>query len=133
MHSLTVLWVVSVLSMPIAPGKAAVVQKQLNLSSQANGDQVFNFRQNGNCCKINSKKCPLDQRLFCLAALNLIFFADCGKSDSLMNRIVGGEEVSIHEYPWQVALASEEGKLPYCGGTLISSKHVMTAAHCFDR
>lgn len=50
------------------------------------------------------------------------------------NRIVGGEETSPHEYPWMVGLY-RNGRL-YCGGALISSKHVITAAHCvhsFDR
>jgi len=46
------------------------------------------------------------------------------------NRIVGGVETETNEYPWQVALVSSSGSRPFCGGTLISSTHVLTAAHC---
>ena len=53
----------------------------------------------------------------------------CGV-DKNSNRIVGGEETDANEYPWQVALVSAGGSHPWCGGTLISSQHVLTAAHC---
>merc|ERR1712055_1034904 len=46
------------------------------------------------------------------------------------NRIVGGVETEANEYPWQVGLVSPWGRTPWCGGTLISNRHVMTAAHC---
>merc|ERR1719348_2637819 len=44
------------------------------------------------------------------------------------NRIVGGVETETNEYPWQVALVSSGGSRPFCGGTLISCSHVLTAA-----
>lgn len=50
------------------------------------------------------------------------------------NRIVGGKETSANQYPWMVGLY-RNNRL-YCGGALISNKHVLTAAHCihnFDR
>merc|ERR1712198_517754 len=46
------------------------------------------------------------------------------------NRIVGGVVTETNEYPWQVALVSSGGSRPFCGGTLISCSHVLTAAHC---
>merc|ERR1719312_1253036 len=45
-------------------------------------------------------------------------------------RIIGGVETEINEYPWQVALTKPESKLPFCGGSLISDQWVLTAAHC---
>ena len=47
-----------------------------------------------------------------------------------LTRVVGGFQVSPFSVPWQVALAHPLLSKPFCGGTLISSRHVLTAAHC---
>merc|ERR1719450_475084 len=54
----------------------------------------------------------------------------CGLANKGKNRIVGGVETEVKEYPWQVGLVNTQGKTPFCGGTLISNQHVLTAAHC---
>merc|ERR1712241_284857 len=56
----------------------------------------------------------------------------CVKGGAANGRIVGGQETEEHEYPWQVGLVSRNGRTPWCGGTLISSTHVLTAAHCTE-
>ena len=43
-------------------------------------------------------------------------------------RIVGGQETRPHQYPWQVGISYYDYIM--CGGTLITQRHVMTAAHC---
>ncbi|XP_072946210.1 transmembrane protease serine 9-like [Epargyreus clarus] len=45
-------------------------------------------------------------------------------------KIVGGDEVGIGEYPWLALLEYEPNEFK-CGGSLISTRHVLTAAHCF--
>jgi secreted trypsin-like serine protease len=48
--------------------------------------------------------------------------------------VVGGVRVSPWQSPWQVALVSANGSPAasvFCGGTLIDSQWVLTAAHCF--
>ena len=54
-------------------------------------------------------------------------------SMEISNRIVGGEETSLAEFPWQVALYKKRnGEFSFaCGGSLIHSGWVLTAAHCF--
>jgi len=49
-------------------------------------------------------------------------------------RIIGGSETVPHRYPWMVALVQpNQPTRQFCGGTLISDRHVLTAAHCFDQ
>merc|ERR1712198_196125 len=46
------------------------------------------------------------------------------------NRIIDGEDAKVNEYPWMVSLVYWNFPFHFCGGTLISSRHVLTAAHC---
>jgi len=45
------------------------------------------------------------------------------------SRIVGGAETEINEYPWMASIADSQ-ESQFCGGTLIASQWVLTAAHC---
>merc|ERR1712213_258337 len=49
------------------------------------------------------------------------------KSD--IEKIVGGQEATPHQFPWQVGLFFDGY---FCGGSIISSKYILTAAHCAD-
>ena len=58
------------------------------------------------------------------------------EEDSHLDRIVDGVRTRPHQYPWLAGLYREEGQddwQHFCGGSLISSQHILTAAHCvFD-
>ena len=64
--------------------------------------------------------------------------ASCGCTCGVLqrrSRIVGGEETEVSEYPWQAGLvdkdtSSEWYSRVWCGGSLLNSKWVLTAAHC---
>jgi hypothetical protein len=46
-------------------------------------------------------------------------------------RIIGGIPAKIDQYPWQVALLRGKQSTDFfCGGSLLSSDTVLTAAHC---
>ncbi|XP_011691267.1 PREDICTED: venom serine protease-like [Wasmannia auropunctata] len=48
-----------------------------------------------------------------------------------VTRIVGGKETEINEYPMMGGLFDlKNPQLIYCGATIISNIHIMTAAHC---
>jgi len=62
-------------------------------------------------------------------------FGSCGDNDVVATRIVGGEDAVKHSIPWQAALVSSNPNSlfynrPFCGGTIIDSTHILTAAHC---
>lgn len=62
----------------------------------------------------------------------------CGLTKVKNTRIVGGSEAPVGSFPWFALLGREnqffnEIRLKFfCGGSLITSKHVLTAAHCCD-
>ena len=74
--------------------------------------------------------------LLCLVpALRLL--APAVSAQSPEPRIAGGSAASIEQYPWQAALVLSPAKASgdahqrqFCGGSLITSSIVLTAAHC---
>lgn len=47
------------------------------------------------------------------------------------NRIIGGEEARIEDFPYQIAL--EYGSGYRCGGVIIDASTILTAAHCTEK
>jgi len=60
---------------------------------------------------------------------NLKFTASCECGITKKQRIVNGEESGAGDWPWMVTLETSSGGY-YCGGSIISNRFVLTAAHC---
>ncbi|KAL1124650.1 hypothetical protein AAG570_001274 [Ranatra chinensis] len=54
----------------------------------------------------------------------------CGMANKKISKIVGGKETEINEFPFAVMLVLRGSYSPFCGGSIISRQHVLTAAHC---
>ncbi|XP_056392704.1 serine protease 33-like [Hyla sarda] len=65
-----------------------------------------------------------------LVLLTLLSHPGCGRP-MISERIVGGADAAIEEWPWQVTLQIEG--FGQCGGSLITNSWVLTAAHCFQQ
>lgn len=64
--------------------------------------------------------------------LSVLFFAIAAvtsASEDTSSFIVGGTDATIEDYPYMAGVFNFG--LPSCGGTIISSRTVLTAAHCF--
>ena len=52
--------------------------------------------------------------------------------DDEEKRIIGGTETAVNKYPWMVSIRIDKDSfIGHCGGTLVASKYVISAAHCF--
>ncbi|XP_026471652.1 transmembrane protease serine 11B-like protein [Ctenocephalides felis] len=58
----------------------------------------------------------------------------CGRPEEFGGdvRIVGGQPVGYYKYPWFAILESVGTRRQVtCGGSLVTKRHIITAAHCF--
>ncbi|XP_068453308.1 chymotrypsin-C-like [Clinocottus analis] len=74
---------------------------------------------------------------FVVLALFVVGAYGCGLPSfpPVVSRVVGGEDVRPHSWPWQISLQyNRQGEWRHtCGGTLISDQWVLTAAHCISK
>lgn len=63
---------------------------------------------------------------------NVIDPEDCGQQEFSSGRVVGGVESKNGEWPWLAAIFLHGPKRTefWCGGSLIGTKYILTAAHC---
>jgi trypsin len=83
----------------------------------------------------------LAQRALPLAlvlAIAVMLGSGTGASADVQPKVVGGSGTSISQYPWQAAVVFSPAKMPgknayqrlWCGGSLITTRIVLTAGHC---
>lgn len=61
--------------------------------------------------------------------VDTINLSTCGQATAAGGRVIGGEDATAGEWPWQAKLEIK-GSGFTCGGSLITPTWVMTAAHC---
>ena len=71
---------------------------------------------------------PLQMRVLLLIVLVALCAVEAKK------RVFGGKQGSRRMFPWQIFLIirGSDGRTFTCGGTILDSMHVLSAAHCFD-
>lgn len=48
------------------------------------------------------------------------------------DRIIGGGDATVGQFPYQVSLRDNNSTEHFCGGSIITKRFVLTAAHCTD-
>ena len=89
--------------------------------------------KNSICDKKAGKVCCMDPRF---AVIEEEEELECGLRKVAVANIAGGEGTRPGDWPWMARLLYPGGFPKYnvpCGGTLISRRHVVTAAHCLEK
>ncbi|XP_077256105.1 trypsin-1-like isoform X3 [Temnothorax americanus] len=67
-----------------------------------------------------------------LCLLGLLAFSHAGVLPLFDPRIVNGENAKVGEIPYQISLQDKYSSFHFCGGSILSDKYVITAAHCVE-
>ncbi|KAJ8913190.1 hypothetical protein NQ315_009027, partial [Exocentrus adspersus] len=63
---------------------------------------------------------------------NFVDPQECGQPENSKFRVIGGEQAASGRWPWMAAIFLHGSRRTefWCGGSLITATHILTAAHC---
>ena len=54
----------------------------------------------------------------------------CSANSAVLSRIVGGEQAAGQTWGWIASLRYSRSNSHFCGGSIVTDSHILTAAHC---
>lgn len=118
---------------PMTARREAFLNEIKCFTSEKNANTVS---EDGVCCQgkyveLNFAEFDIDQRFLGKRGAEALNMTNCGKVDPT-RRIVGGSKADLKEFPWIGLIKYQIGRIFKftCGSSLISSKYVLTCAHC---